>query len=218
MSHRIEAKQARRAEQLLLEQDARRRQHLLRGGGLLSVFLIAVALVGVAIANSQSSSNLSAASGSSAPAVGAAAPSFSLTNAVTGRTLTSASLRGHKTLLFFSEGVTCQACLVQAADLQKSTLLRAAGIRLVSITTDTASQLAQAAREYGIHAPMLADPTRTMSNAYGMIAVGGMQMPGEDGHAFILLSSTGRVLWRQAYPTMYVKPSQLLADIGQARA
>lgn len=217
MSHRIEARRARRAEQLRREQDARRRQRLLRGGGLLSVALIAVALVGVAISDSRNNTTSSVA-GTPGPAVGASAPSFSLTNAVTGRMFSSASLKGHKTLLFFSEGVTCQACLVQAADLQNSAALRAAGIRLVGITTDTASQLGQAAREYGIHAPMLADPTRAMSNAYGMIAAGGMQMPNEDGHAFMLLSSAGRVLWRLAYPTMYVSPRQLVADIGTAGA
>lgn len=217
MSHRTEAKQARRSERLRLEQQAVRRQRLVRGGGILGVALIAVVLVGVAIANSGSATNPGATTGAGGPAVGSVAPKFALANAVTGRTVTSRSLRGHDTLLFFSEGVTCQACLVQAADLQNGAALREAGIRLVSITTDPPSQLAQAAREYGIHAPMLADPTREMSSAYGMIAQGGMQMAAEDGHAFMLLGPTGRVLWRRAYPTMYVNPSQLLADIRAAR-
>lgn len=171
-------------------------------------------LVAVAIANSGNGTNPSATTASGSLGVGATAPTFSLTDTVTNRTVTRASLADHKTLLFFSEGVTCQACQCRAADLQNSVALRAAGIRLVGVTTDPASQLGQAARECGIHAPMLADPTRVMSRAYRMIAVGGMQMPGEDGHAFMLLSPSGRILCRRAYPTMYVKPSQLLADMG----
>ncbi len=219
MSHRIESKQARRAARLHLEQQAvHRRQWWLRGGGLAAVVLIAAALVVIAFVNSGSGPvAMSHASADAAtpgvPAVGKLAPNFTLTNAVNGKQVTRASLQGHRTLLFFSEGVTCQACLVQAADLQKSAAFKQTGIRLVSVTTDPQSQLAQAAQQYGITTPMLSDSTTKMSSAYGMLARGGMHMAGEDGHAFMLLSSSGRVLWQRAFQTMYVSPSQLLADM-----
>ena len=61
---------------------------------------------------------------------------------------------------------------------------------------------------------MLADPSTSMSAAYGMLGHGGMQHPTQDGHAFMLLDAKGRVLWHQAYSQMYVDPSQLLADMG----
>ena len=150
----------------------------------------------------------------SGPALGTVAPNFSLTNVITGKPVTRASIAGHRTLLFFSEGVGCQPCIIQTADLEKSQAFARTGIRLVSITTDPPSALAQAAGQYAIRTPMLADPSTSMSAAYGMLGHGGMQHPTQDGHAFMLLDAKGRVLWHQAYSEMYIDPSQLLADMG----
>ena len=143
------------------------------------------------------------------------APAFAATDVVSGKPFTRASLHGRKTLLFFSEGVGCQACMVQAGDLQKDTTLRKDGIRLVSVTTDQPSDLAAAAKQYGITTPLLSDPSTEFSKAYGMLGHGGMQHPTQDGHAFMLLSADGKVLWHQAYQDMYVKTSQLLSDMGR---
>jgi peroxiredoxin len=221
MSHRRDEKQAARAERLRREQEAQRKQHrqtLMRWGGIGAVGLIAVALVTVAVAGGgngigRGADNMSGAT-AGGPALGRIAPNFSSTNVVTGKPVTRASLAGHKTLLFFSEGVGCQPCIIQTADLEKSQAFVRTGIRLVSVTTDPPSALAQAVGQYGIHTPMLADPTTSMSAAYGMLGHGGMQHPTEDGHAFMLLGADGRVLWHQAYSQMYVDPSQLLADMG----
>jgi len=222
MSHRRDEKQAARAERLRREQEAQRKQHrhkLMRWGGIGAVGLIAVTLVTVAVAGGgngtgRGADNMSGAT-AGGPALGSIAPNFSLTNVVTGKPVTRASLAGHKTLLFFSEGVGCQPCIIQTADLEKSQAFAHTGIRLVSVTTDPPSALAQAVGQYGIHTPMLADPTTSMSAAYGMLGHGGMQHPTEDGHAFMLLGADGRVLWHQAYSQMYVDPSQLLADMGR---
>lgn len=215
MSHRIDRSQARQAERLRREQQARR-QRIARRAGYGVVATIAVALVTLAIVAGQGggSSRAVAVSASAGTAtVGGKAPAFALTDVVSGKQVTLQSLAGHKTLLFFSEGAGCQACLVQAADLQRSRALAAAAIRLVSVTTDQPGVLAQAAGEYAIHTPMLADSTTRMSAAYGMLAHGGMEHSGEDGHAFMLLSANGTVLWHRAYPQMYVATSQLLADM-----
>lgn len=221
MSHRVELKQARRAERLRREEQTQRnerRQRTARRAGYSAVALIAAALVTVAVINGGSgggggsSDHMSASGGG--PTVGAIAPAFAVTDVVSGKQVTLSSLAGHKALLFFSEGVGCQACMVQAADLQRSKAFTAAGIKLVSVTTDPPGDLAQTASQYGIRTPMLADTTTKMSAAYGMLAHGGMQHPGQDGHAFMLLGPSGRVLWHQAYPQMYVAPSQLLTDMG----
>jgi peroxiredoxin len=220
MSHRVDNKQARRAQRLRREKQARRtarRQRTARHAGYAAVGLIAAALVTVAVVSGGASGggSVDQTTGSGGgPTVGAIAPAFALTDVVSGKRVTLSTLAGQKTLLFFSEGVGCQACMVQAADLQRSTALTADGIKLVSVTTDPPGDLAQAASQYGIRTPLLADPTTGMSAAYGMLAHGGMQHAGEDGHAFMLLDATGRVLWHQAYPQMYVQPSQLLADMG----
>jgi peroxiredoxin Q/BCP len=190
----------------------------MRWGGIGAVGLIAVALVTVAVAGGgngtgRGADNMSGAT-AGGPALGTIAPNFSLTNVITGKPVARASLAGHKTLLFFSEGVGCQPCMIQTADLERSQAFARTEMRLVSVTTDPPCALAQAAGEYGIHTPMLADPSTSMSAAYGMLGHGGMQHPTEDGHAFMLLDADGRVLWHQAYSQMYVDLSQLLADMG----
>jgi peroxiredoxin len=217
MAHRQAQKQAAREARLHTEAEARRmahRQKLMRHAGAIAIAAIAAVLVVVAIGLNGSGA-LSTQNGatSKGPAIGAQAPNFSLTDVVSGKQVTLASLRDHKTLMFFSEGVSCAPCLEQAADLQKSGLLAKAGIQLVSVTTDQPSDLQAAAQQYGITTPMLADPSTSMSVAYGMLSHGGMQMPGQDGHAFMLLSADGKVLWHQAYQSMYVAPNQLMADM-----
>jgi peroxiredoxin len=220
MAHRAQQKQAAREARLRVEAEARRaaqRQKLVRRSGYAAVAVIAAVLVILATTlgggGKAPADHMTAASGTG-PTIGAQAPNFDLTNVVSGRPITLASLRGNKTLLFFSEGVGCQACMVQAGDLQKDPTLRKAGIRLISVTTDQPGDLAQAARQYGIATPLLADPSTAMSSAYGMLGHGGMQHPTQDGHAFMLLGADGRVLWHQAYQPMYVQPSQLIHDMG----
>jgi peroxiredoxin len=222
MASRIQQKQEAREARLRAQATAHSHHahlRLARRGGYVAVALIAIALVGFAALSHGGSPAAQVASmggAASGPAIDAQAPAFSLTNVVDSKVVTAASLRGHKTLLFFSEGVGCQACMVQAADLQKDSALSKAGIKLVSITTDPPAQLAAAAKQYGLTDPILADPTTSMSSAYGMLGHGGMQHPTQDGHAFMLLDANGKVLWHQAYSSMYVPPTQLMSDMMAA--
>ena len=226
MAHRQEEKEARRQERLRHEAEAAHheaRQRLLRRAGYGAVAAIATTLLVLAVALGGGSGSGSPADphGSSpapgeGPALGAQAPAFALTDATTGRRVTAEGLRGRKTLLFFSEGVSCQACLVQAADLERSGALKNAGIALVSVSTDDPESLAQAAEQYGIRSPMLADPSTEMSSAYGMLGHGGMGHPTTDGHAFMLLDEAGKVRWHRAYQEMYVKTGKLLRDMEGA--
>ena len=219
MSHRLGEKEARRAERLRRDEAARRsaaHQRSMRRGGYGVVAAIAVVLVTVALIGGGSGAGPSAGEPTAGAGVspGQKAPDFSLVDVVSGRRVGLRSLSGRRTLLFFSEGVSCQACMLQAAELQTSKTLEKAGVRLVSITTDPPNELGQAARQFGITSMMLADPTTQMSSAYGMLGHGGMGHPTQDGHAFVLLDAKGSVVWHQAYPEMYVKPSELLADLG----
>ncbi len=227
MSHRQKEKEARRAERLAREESARRsdaRRRVMFRAGYGVVGLIAVTLIALSVllgdgtpATPDAPATPVVASDGSGFEVGSKAPDFTLIDAVAKKEVGLDSLAGGKTLLFFSEGVACQACMVQVADLEKSGVLRKAGIRLLSVSTDNADDLAQAAEEYGIDTPLLADPTTEMSAAYGMLGHGGMGHPNLDGHAFILLDAKGKVLWHRAYQEMYVEPEQLLSDI-RARA
>jgi peroxiredoxin len=149
-------------------------------------------------------------------AAGAAVPSFAERDVVTGGAITSASIEPTKTLLFFSEGVMCQACFEQIKGLeQMSDVLERRGIRLVSITPDTPTDLEQAIGQYGITTPMIADDDRDMSRAFNVLGRG--MHADTPGHAFVLVEG-GQVRWQRdywlaPYRTMYVEPSQVLADL-----
>ena len=152
---------------------------------------------------------------------GSAVPSFSQKNLLTGKTISDRTIYGHKTLLFFSEGVMCQACFQQIQGLEQvGDQLVKRGIQLVSITPDSTSELKQAAEQYNIFTPLISDSSRTMSSAFNTLGKG---MHGDTpGHAFILVYH-GKVLWYRdywlaPYKTMYVQPSKLLADLSKVKA
>ncbi|RDI73660.1 AhpC/TSA family [Gaiella occulta] len=143
------------------------------------------------------------------------APSFAERDAVTGDPVSSATLRGRNVLLFFSEGVMCQACFEQIQSLQqRADELERRGLVLVNITTDPPSALRQAAAAYGITTPLISDEDRDMSRAYDVLGQG--MHPDTAGHTFVLLDRTGRIRWRNDYQTMFVQPETLLADIPRA--
>jgi len=143
---------------------------------------------------------------------GARAPAFSEVDVVSGKPVTSASLRGHNVLLFFSEGVMCQACFEQIQALQaRAGDLTRRRLVLVNITTDPPSVLRQAAKAYGITTPLVSDEDRDMSRAYDVLGQG--MHPDTAGHTFVLVGADGQVRWRRDYTTMYVPPATLLASL-----
>lgn len=210
MAHRNKQREAAREARLRVAAELRgkqRRRVIVRAGAGVG----AVALVAIAVVLSAGGASRAKDTG---PRLGGIAPGFQLTDVVSGREVSLGSLRGRKTLLFFSEGVMCQACMQQIVDLERSGALRKAGIALVSVTTDTPSELKAGAQQYAIATPLLADPSRQMSQAYGMIGHGGMEMANMDGHAFMLLGSDGKVLWHHAISSMYISPTQLMQEMG----
>ncbi len=150
---------------------------------------------------------------------GSAVPSFSETDLQSGRTISSKSLYRHKTLLFFSEGVMCQACFEQIKGLEAfGDDLKERGIQLVSITPDSEGDLRQAVGQFGITTPVIADSDRSMSGMFNTLGQG--MHSDTPGHAFALIDK-GKVLWYRdywlaPYRTMYVQPQDLLADIPAA--
>ena len=165
--------------------------------------------------SSRTATEMGVEQGAGLPA-GSSVPSFAERDVESGNAITSASVYGTKTLLFFSEGVMCQACFEQIQGLEQfGAELDRRGIQLVSVTPDSPGDLRQAVSTYGIDTPMIADDNRDMSEAFNTLGQG---MHGDaPGHAFVLVDR-GKVLWYRDYwlaPTrsMYVEPRQLLADI-----
>jgi peroxiredoxin Q/BCP len=186
---------------------------------VLAVILILPRLAGTSSTPVPSEAKLAAQMGVSEGTglpVGSAVPTFSGQDVVSGKTVTSASVYDHKTLLFFSEGVMCQACLQQIQGLQQvGSALEQRGIQLVSITPDSSSSLTTAAQDYGITAPLIPDPSRTISSAFNTLGLG--MHANTPGHAFVLVYQ-GKVLWyrdyyQPPYSTMNVAPQTLLAAI-----
>lgn len=142
---------------------------------------------------------------------------FNERDVLTGKPISSQTLRGHRALLFFSEGVMCQACLQQIHDIDDvAAQLASRHVELISITPDGSADLRQAIGQYGIRSPMISDSNLDMSRAFNMLGRG---MHGNTpGHAFVLIDGTGKVLWQRDYyqapwRPMYVEPAELLKDV-----
>ena len=148
--------------------------------------------------------------------VGSSVPTFAGQDLLTGKTIASGTLNTRKTLLFFSTGVTCQACFEQIQGLQKvGAELRRRGIQLVSITPDSQGDLRRAANRYRITTPLISDESRRISDAFNTLGLG--MHATSPGHAFALIDK-GKVLWYHDYwlppdRVMYVPIKRLLADI-----
>jgi len=152
------------------------------------------------------------------PGKGQAAPGFTLA-ASTGGRISLSQYRGRSVLLFFQEGLTCQPCWDQIADLQHhAAQLRAAGIsNVVSITSDPVGAITQKVRDMHLSIPVASDPGLAVSHAYHANQYG-MMGTSRDGHTFILVGPNGLIRWRADYGgspkyTMFLPTSALLADI-----
>jgi len=152
------------------------------------------------------------------PGPGQAAPAFTLA-ASTGGQVSLSQYRGKSVLLFFQEGLSCQPCWTQIADLEKhAAQLRAAGIgQVLSITTDPVGAIAQKTRDMGLRTPVLSDPGLAVSRSYGANKYGMMGMSA-DGHTFILVGTNGVIRWRADYGgapkyTMFLPTTTMLADM-----
>ena len=148
-----------------------------------------------------------------------AAPEMQLPSA-DGSTFDLGALRGQSVLLYFQEGLMCQACWAQLSDLEKAQAdLKAAGIdKLVNVTTDPVDLLARKVKDDGFSTTTVSDPTGEVSREFGALGVG-MMGPNMNGHSFVLIGPDGEIQWRADYGgapdyTMYVPVPQLLADLS----
>jgi len=152
------------------------------------------------------------------PSPGAPAHDFTLASSAGGSQSLSA-LRGKTVLLYFQEGLTCQPCWDQIADLEKNAgAVRAAGVdQIVSITTDPIDLITRRTRDMKLVTPVLSDPTLATSKAYHANEYG-MMGSSRDGHSFLLIGPDGTIQWRADYGgapkyTMFVPTDALLAGL-----
>ena len=146
---------------------------------------------------------------------GTQAPAFTLASTA-GGTVSLGEFRGKDVLLYFSEGVGCDACFYQMLDLEQNAgKLSANGMTVVPIVVNPANQVQAELDRFGLTTPFLIDGDDSVSNAYGVVGTGMHEnLP---GHSFILVDALGQIVWRGDYPSMFVSTDQLLSDIGSAR-
>ena len=152
------------------------------------------------------------------PGPGDMAPAFRLPS-TQGANWELADRRGKNVLLFFQEGLMCQPCWDQLADIEANyDRLRAAGVdEVVSISLDPLEGLKQKVADAGIGTQALSDPVLEVSRKYGT-NVYGMHGNTNNGHSFILVGPDGRIRWRADYGgppdfTMFVPTVNLVSDI-----
>ena len=152
------------------------------------------------------------------PGPGAQAPAIQLPS-TSGGSFTLASQRGKTVLLYFQEGVTCEPCWNQLKDIEaRQSDFKSLGVdAIVSITTDPLDTLQRKVADEHLTTPVLSDQRLAVSTAYSANSYG-MMGNARDGHSFVVVGPTGRILWRADYGgapdyTMYVPVPNLLADL-----
>ncbi|MFI4971071.1 MAG: peroxiredoxin family protein [Hyphomicrobiales bacterium] len=167
-------------------------------------------VVGVSLANGGANAGPTGVNIRTLP-VGSAAPAFSGYDALTGKPISGSTLAGKNVLYFFNSGSTCQACMVEAEDLQKNmAMFQKAHISLVMVTNDSSTALVATARADGLSLPMVADPTGTLTTRFGAVG-GGMNMGAHTAdHSFILVNRAGVVRFHRDFPNMWITASALL--------
>ena len=139
------------------------------------------------------------------------APGFTLASTA-GAPVSLSDYRGQDVLLYFNEGVGCDACFYQMAELeQNGPELADAGLTVLPVVANSADQTRGELSRFGIRTPYLIDEGTQVSQAYGMLGQGmHANLP---GHGFVLVDGSGRIRWKMEYSSMYVSTKDLLADL-----
>ncbi len=144
----------------------------------------------------------------------AARPAPPFTMASTGGGNVSLSdYAGKNVLLYFSEGVGCDACFYQMVDLeQNSQQLADAGITVLPIVMNSLDQTRAEVQRFGLSTPFLIDSNGSVSKAYDTLGKGmHANLP---GHAFVFIDGSGDIRWEKEYPSMYVSTTDLMNAIS----
>lgn len=154
------------------------------------------------------------------PRPGDPAPSLQL-SAAEGASYDLSAQTGSTILLYFQEGLMCQPCWEQLVEIEALwNEFTALGIdRIATITTDPVELLKQARVDEAFTTPVLSDPDRRVSEAWGTLDYG-MMGGSHNGHSFIVVNPDGTIRWRADYGgapdyTMYLPVPALLADLEE---
>lgn len=149
----------------------------------------------------------------SAGTVTGAAPPFTLPS-TDGRVVSLDDFAGRDVLLYFNEGVGCDICFDQLAQIERAGVFDGDLTILPIVVNDLEATRGQLER-FRISMPFLVDPSKEISAAYDTLGRGHhADLP---GHSFVLVDGGGEIAWRGDYPTMWVEPAELAAEVEAAR-
>ena len=151
----------------------------------------------------------------STPAVGTAAPTFSLLDQH-GSEVTLAGLAGRKVLVYFYPKADTPGCTTQACGL-RDIAGQVGDTVIVGISPDKPAKLEKFDDKYGLGFTLLSDEEHTVAEAYGVWvekSMYGKRYMGVQRSAF-LVDEHGTV--SHAWPTISPKdtPTNLLAALGE---
>jgi peroxiredoxin len=138
------------------------------------------------------------------------APDFTLTD-TSGVEHTLADHRGENVLLYFNEGAGCQSCIVQMGAIEKQAEAFAdEDVTVLPIVMNPREEILADMKLNGVDTPFLLDDG-TVSDAYGTLGKG--MHAGLPGHSFVLIDAEGEQRWYGEYPSMWLDPRELLAEV-----
>ena len=144
------------------------------------------------------------------------APAFTLTD-TNNRQVSLADYTGRNVLLYISEGVGCDGCWYQMADLEANQdQLQRLGLTVLPVVLNDAATTRAEMRRFNLRTPFLTDTDGVVARAYDAIGSASAMHANLPGHTFILIDPTGRITWRGEYPSMFVPTSQLLDSLQAA--
>lgn len=191
----------RRAERRGRRRRSQMRRHLAWAVGAIT----AVAVIAVVLASVR---------GPGASRLDAVAPAFELTD-TDGHTVSLADYRGRSVLLYFNEGVGCDACFYQQVGIEADEQrFERAGIDVLPVVVNAPDAVRREMQRFGLRTPFLLDPDRRVSAAYDTLGTGHhADLP---GHSFVLVDAEGRMRWRLDEPSMFVGTDRLLREATAA--
>lgn len=204
-AHRPRPRTERRALERAQRKEARRAPHRTHAGRRLVVWLVALAAVGAVV------SGLLLSARPTQQVTATTAPSFELTS-TDGGTASLDDFRGESVLLYFNEGVGCDACFSQMVEIERSSAkFRRAGLTVLPVVMNPVQQVRAELARFGIRTPYLVDKDGSVSKEYGVLGKG--MHAGLPGHSFVLVDGKGRKRWSGEYPSMFLPADELMRKV-----
>lgn len=190
--------------------------------GVILITIIILVIGVVFLSKGTGSSNVARAG------TGSDASNFSLPS-TTGQDISLADYKGKKNvLLYFHEGLTCDPCMQQIPEVEKSLDdLSKLDVEILAISgVDSVEDLKQGLDRFGIKKTPLLSYTNANTEIDYDLTRFSMGMGRRAGHTFILIDKNGKIVWRKDYwparghmvagGTMFVSSSEILGEVKKA--